>query len=126
VAGTPSERITDRPDLSFTRHSGLTFGQNDGSPPHIVLAAHAPGAHGVSVMRFHFHKGLHACGTSLHHMIYLTLAHEKKIACRIDDRRLDHVARRGYGPNSARLAELKRRYDPHNLFRSATALPRLA
>jgi hypothetical protein len=28
-------------------------------------------------------------------MIYLTLAHEKKIACRIDDRRLDHVARRG-------------------------------
>jgi hypothetical protein len=28
-------------------------------------------------------------------MIYLTLAHEEKIACRIDDRRLDHVARRG-------------------------------
>jgi ABC-type branched-subunit amino acid transport system permease subunit len=28
-------------------------------------------------------------------------------------------------PNSARLAELKRRYDPHNLFQSATALPRL-
>jgi FAD/FMN-containing dehydrogenase len=38
----------------------------------------------------------------------------------------DPRAALSYGPNSARLAELKRRYDPHNLFRSATALPRLA
>jgi hypothetical protein len=30
-----------------------------------------------------------------------------------------------YGPNSARFVQLKRRYDPHNLFRSATGLPRL-
>jgi AraC family transcriptional regulator len=95
AAGTASEGIPDRPGLSFTRHSGLAFGQNDGSAPHIVLAAHAPGTHGISVMRCRFDKGLQACGTSLHHMIYLTLAHEKKIACRIDDRRLDHVARRG-------------------------------
>ena len=38
----------------------------------------------------------------------------------------DPRAALSYSPNSARLAELKRRYDPHNLFRSATALPRLA
>jgi hypothetical protein len=38
----------------------------------------------------------------------------------------DPRAALSYGPNSARLAELKCRYDPHNLFRSATALPRLA
>src|SRR6516165_995401 len=40
AAGTSPERIPDGPDLSFTRHSGLAFGQNDGSAPHIVLAAH--------------------------------------------------------------------------------------
>ena len=91
VAG---ERIPGGPDLWFTRHSGLAFCQNDGSAPHVVLAAHAPGAHGISVVRYRFDNGLHVCGTSLHHMIYLTLAHEDKIACRIDDRRLDHVARR--------------------------------
>ena len=34
----------------------------------------------------------------------------------------DPRAALSYGPNSARLAELKRRYDPHNLFRSATAI----
>jgi hypothetical protein len=95
AAGTSPERIPDGPDLSFTRHSGLAFGQNDGSAPHVVLAAHAPGTHSISVVRYRFDNGLHACGTSLHHMIYLTLAHEEKIACRIDDRRLDHVARRG-------------------------------
>jgi AraC family transcriptional regulator len=95
AAGTSPERIPDGPDLSFTRHSGLAFGQNDGSAPHVVLAAYAPGAHSISVVRYRFDNGLHACGTSLHHMIYLTLAHEEKIACRIDDRRLDHVARRG-------------------------------
>jgi FAD/FMN-containing dehydrogenase len=38
----------------------------------------------------------------------------------------DPVAALSYGRSSARLAELKRRYDPHNLFRSATAFPRLA
>jgi hypothetical protein len=70
VAGTSPERIPEGPDLSFTRYSGLAFGQNDGSFPH------APGTHGISVMSCRFDKGLHIFGTSLHHIIYLTLAHE--------------------------------------------------
>jgi hypothetical protein len=83
------------PYCSFVRHSGLTFFQADGSAPEVLLAAQAPGAHGISVMRCRFDRGLHVWGTSLHHMIYITLASDREIACRIDGRRLLHTAKSG-------------------------------
>jgi AraC family transcriptional regulator len=93
----PCERSTPfgGPHGSFTRDSGLTFFQADGSAPEVLVAAHAPGAHGISLVRFRFARGQHTCGTSSHHLIYITLASDREIACRIDNRRLLHTAKSG-------------------------------
>jgi AraC family transcriptional regulator len=89
VASEGSHRQLSMPE------TGIEIAQGDGSPPDVRLAAHASGEHGISLMRCRFDKGLHVWGTSLHHMIFLTVRSSGLVACRIGDARLDHVAGAG-------------------------------
>lgn len=59
--GRPCERsaVFDGSYGSFARYSGLTFFQPDSSAPEVLFAAHAFGAHGISVMRCRFDRGRH-------------------------------------------------------------------
>jgi AraC family transcriptional regulator len=69
---------------AFTRESGLSISQSNGDVPIAVLSAHAPGDHGISFMKNHLAQGVDASGTSLHHMICLTLATEGSITTRVE------------------------------------------
>lgn len=80
---------------AFARSSGLVFEQGDGRQPRMLLAAQAPGEHGISLIRCRFDNGLRARGTGLEHMVYLTLQSEGETACRVGDKRLDHVVPKG-------------------------------
>jgi hypothetical protein len=79
----------------WTLESGIESAQSDGTLPDIMLAAHASGEQGISLLGCCFEKGLRAWGTNLDHMIFLTLRSSGPIACRIDDAKLDHVAAAG-------------------------------
>jgi AraC family transcriptional regulator len=84
-------RIDDLGARSFERDSGLIFEQGDATLPTPLLSAHAPGDHGIGVLNCRFARGLKVGGTSLHHMIFLSLSSEGETVCRIDDKVLSHV-----------------------------------
>jgi AraC family transcriptional regulator len=69
---------------AFTRESGLSISQSNGDIPKTILAAHAPGDHGISFMENLLPQGVDASGTCLHHMICLTLATKGSITTRVE------------------------------------------
>lgn len=80
---------------AFMRESGLAFSQSNGELPIAVVAAHAPGDHGISFMKNRLPHGVDASGTSRHHMVCVTLAAEGSITNRVEHQSKTFVATTG-------------------------------